>query len=230
VAGRAHGGRLYTLFGTIGILKEIARSFCTFPLQSYYAIMEAQGERTVAQVDSARLRALAHPVRARLMGILRLDGPSTATALAQRLGTNSGKTSYHLRQLAEVGLVEEDTERGNARERWWRAAHEATSWSSVDFRGDPDDHAADSWLIGFHARLHARWLQDWLDTRDEWSDEWIHASDMSDFRVHLTPARLKAMDEELHAVIERYRQYEHEENAVRVTVTLHAFPNPEPSV
>ena len=192
--------------------------------------MEASGERTVAQVDSARLRALAHPARARLMGILRLDGPSTATALAQRLGTNSGKTSYHLRQLAEVGLVEEDTERGNARERWWHAAHEATSWSSVDFRGDPDDHAADSWLIGFHARLHARWLQDWLDTRDEWSDEWIHASDMSDFRVHLTPARLKAMDEELHAVIERYRQYEHEENAVRVTVTLHAFPNPEPSV
>lgn len=192
--------------------------------------MTDHSARNIARLDSARLRALAHPVRARLISVLRHDGPSTATALAQRLGTNSGQTSYHLRQLAEVGLVAEDTERGNARERWWRAAHDATSWSSVDFRGDPDDHAADDWLVGFNARLHARWIQDWIDTRNEWSDEWIDASDLSDFRLHLTPARLKAMDKELHAVIERYRQYEHEGNAVRITVTLHAFPNPEPSV
>lgn len=192
--------------------------------------MTEHRERTVAQVDSRRLRTLAHPARARLIGLLRLDGPSTATALARRLGTNSGQTSYHLRQLAEVGMVQEDTERGNGRERWWRAAHDGTSYSSVDFRGDPDDHAADGWLVGFHARLHARWLQDWLDARDEWTDEWVDASTLSDFALHLTPPRVKAMNDELHAVVERYRRYEHEDDAVRVTVTLHAFPNPEPSV
>ena len=51
------------------------------------------------------LRALSHPVRLRLLGLLRMDGPSTASALATRLGLNSGATSYHLRQLAQHGFV-----------------------------------------------------------------------------------------------------------------------------
>ena len=186
--------------------------------------------RPIAQLDSARLHALAHPMRTRLLALLRTEGPATATALARRLGTNSGQTSYHLRQLAEVGLVVEDAERGSARERWWRAAHEGTTWSSVDFRGDPDDQAADSWLIGFVARTHARWMQDWIDTRDEWSDAWLDASNVSDFRLRLTPARTGALNDQLHAVIEGYRRYEDEPGAEQVTVTLHAFPNPEPSV
>lgn len=185
---------------------------------------------TTAHLDSVRLRTLAHPGRARLLSLLRLEGPSTATALARRLGTNSGQTSYHLRQLAEVGLIEEDAERGTGRDRWWRAAHERTSWSSVDFRDDPDDRAADDWLVGFAARLHARWMQDWLDIRDEWSQEWVDASDLSDFRLRLTPERTKAMTEELHAVVERYRRHDEESGTERVTVTLHAFPHPEPSL
>ena len=73
--------------------------------------MSEPAEPSTAQLDSVRLRTLAHPARARLLGLLRIEGPATATALAQRLGTNSGQTSYHLRQLAAVGLVVEDTER-----------------------------------------------------------------------------------------------------------------------
>lgn len=192
--------------------------------------MSSAPERSVAQLDSARLRTLAHPARARLLGLLRLEGPATATALAKRLGTNSGQTSYHLRQLAEVGLVIEDTERGNRRERWWRAAHDATSWSSVDFRDDPEDRAAEDWLAGYAARMHARWSQDWLDTRSEWSKAWIHASNLSDFHLRLTPERAIAMSDEVHAVIERYRDHENEAGAEPVTVTFHAFPHPEPSL
>jgi DNA-binding transcriptional ArsR family regulator len=199
-------------------------------MQRYHAIMSSGSERSVAQLDSARLRTLAHPARARLLGLLRLEGPATATALAKRLGTNSGQTSYHLRQLAEVGLVIEDTERGNRRERWWRAAHEATTWSSVDFRDDPDDRAAEDWLAGYAARMHARWAQDWLDTRGEWSDAWVHASTLSDLHLRLTSERAKAMSDEIHAVIERYREHEDEEGAEPVTVTFHAFPHPEPSL
>ena len=55
---------------------------------------------TTITPDVAALRALGHPVRLRILGLLRADGPATATALAQRLGLNSGATSYHLRQLA----------------------------------------------------------------------------------------------------------------------------------
>lgn len=192
--------------------------------------MSESAERSIAQLDSARLHALAHPARARLLALLRLEGPGTATALARRLGTNSGQTSYHLRQLAEVGMVVEDTERGNGRDRWWRAAHDSTSWSSIDFLDDPDDRAADDWLVGHATRLHARWAQDWLDTRSEWSKAWVDASDTSDFHLHLTAERAKAMVEEVHAVIERHREHSDEPGAEPVTVTLHAFPHPEPSV
>ncbi|MGB0191497.1 MAG: helix-turn-helix domain-containing protein, partial [Nocardioides sp.] len=44
-----------------------------------------------------QLKALTHPVRVRMLGMLRIDGPATSTTLAQRLGLNTGATSYHLR-------------------------------------------------------------------------------------------------------------------------------------
>jgi DNA-binding transcriptional ArsR family regulator len=198
-------------------------------MQSYYAVMNESSP--VARLDSKRLRVLAHPLRMRLLGLLRIDGPATATALARRLGTNSGQTSYHLRQLADVGLVEDDAERGNGRERWWRAAHGGTAWSSADFRDDPDDRAADEWLAGHLARTHARWFQDWLDARPESPKEWIDAADQSDYNLRLTPQRARAMAAELHEVVERYRDEDDPDPAAeRVTVILHSFPHPEPSV
>lgn len=77
-------------------------------------------------LDTRSLRAIAHPVRVRILGLLREEGPSTATRLAAQLRLNSGATSYHLRQLAAYDLIVEDTERGSARDRWWRAAHPST--------------------------------------------------------------------------------------------------------
>jgi len=187
-------------------------------------------ERTVVHVDSAQLHALAHPHRSRLLALLRVHGPATATQLAQRLGTNSGQTSYHLRKLAEVGLVIDDEERGDGRDRWWKAAHRNTQYSSLDFRDDPDDRAADSWLVGYHAREHARWMQDWLDTRDEWPDAWVEAAMLSDSSLRMTAERAAELNRDMIALIDRYRAYEDEPDAVRVTITVHSFPNPEPSV
>jgi DNA-binding transcriptional ArsR family regulator len=65
------------------------------------------------------IRALAHPLRLELLDLLRFEGPSTATLLARRIGESSGATSYHLRQLARYGYVEEAPQAGK-RERWWR--------------------------------------------------------------------------------------------------------------
>lgn len=190
--------------------------------------MDPEHRRT-AELDSARIRALAHPLRTRLLTVLRREGPATATALAQRLGTNSGQTSYHLRQLADVGLVEEDPERGTGRDRWWRSVHQGTTWSSVQFRADPDDRAADAFLVGNIARTHARWTQDWLEARDEWSDDWVGAAELSDFRLRLTPDRARALTEELHAIIERYRAEGTAPDGEWYTLMIHAFPQPETS-
>src|SRR6476469_11269065 len=86
------------------------------------------------------LRALSHPTRLRLLGLLRTDGPATATTLATRLGINTGQTSYHLRQLAQHGFVEDDAERGNGRDRWWKAAHQSTVTGALPDK--PEDQAA----------------------------------------------------------------------------------------
>lgn len=70
------------------------------------------------------LRVLAHPMRQRILRHLRQAGPATSTSLAADLGENSGIMSYHLRQLAEYGFVQEVTGRGQGRERWWQIAPE----------------------------------------------------------------------------------------------------------
>ena len=65
------------------------------------------------------LRALAHPLRIRILDELSAYGPLTATGLGERLGESSGSMSYHLRQLEKHDLVREVQGRGTARERWW---------------------------------------------------------------------------------------------------------------
>ena len=194
---------------------------------------DSSSRRNTVRLDASQLRALAHPMRMRLLGLLRLDGPATATVLAQRVDTNSGQTSYHLRQLAEAGLVEDDPDLGGGggggRERWWRAAHDGTSWVSTDFVDDPDARAADSFLVGLVLRRHADDLGGWHETRDELSTEWLDASDVSDFWLDIGPRRLREMQAEIHAVILRYKDAEntHDRDTRRVTVHLHAFPRPD---
>ena len=66
------------------------------------------------------MKALAHPLRQRILDHLSFTGSESATSLARAFGESTGATSYHLRQLARFGFVEEDAERSQGRERWWR--------------------------------------------------------------------------------------------------------------
>ncbi|MBL7253776.1 ArsR/SmtB family transcription factor [Paractinoplanes lichenicola] len=78
-----------------------------------------------SRLDPRTLRGLAHPLRVRMLNLLREHGPSTASKLAGQLGQSSGATSYHLRQLAAYGFVEDAGDR-TGRERWWQATHART--------------------------------------------------------------------------------------------------------
>lgn len=185
-------------------------------------------ELRILHPSREQLRALAHPLRSRLLGALRFHGPATSTALAARLGTNSGATSYHLRQLADVGLVEDDPEHSTGRDRAWRAAHDATSWRSAEFADDPDARAADDWLLRHQAQVASGWLHDWLEVRDDWSEEWRDAADQSDYHLELTAAELRALMDDVHAVMRTHRDRPvATDGAERVTVLLQAFPTPE---
>ncbi|MEV6031666.1 helix-turn-helix domain-containing protein [Nonomuraea sp. NPDC052116] len=72
--------------------------------------------------DPDKLKALAHPMRRRMLTHLNIHGPATSTTLGELLGAKTGTTSYHLRQLEKYGFIEEIPERSSGRERWWRRA------------------------------------------------------------------------------------------------------------
>jgi predicted ArsR family transcriptional regulator len=142
--------------------------------------------------------------RSRLLAQLRREGSTTVTGLARDLGTNTGATSYHLRKLAEVGLVLED-QGGVGRERWWRAAHEFTTLSLRDVEGDPDAEAAFAWLKSEYFQQFIEKAQRWAAAESQWTLEWREAAGASDSMLELTPDELTAMQQEIWEVTERYR-------------------------
>lgn len=175
------------------------------------------------RLTGEQLRVLAHPLRSRLLSALRMDGPATATRLAGDLGTNTGATSYHLRQLAAVGLVIEEDRPGSGRQRWWRAAQGSHGWRTTDLDA-PDERAAAAWLEGHYVRTMTEWYEAWLAERDEWSPEWQEAAVASDFLLELAPDQLRALKEELREVIVRYRQKQQEGGGEPVIVAMYGFP------
>jgi DNA-binding transcriptional ArsR family regulator len=70
--------------------------------------------------DAKRWKALSHPLRQQMLRYIGEHGPATSTTLAEALGENTGTTSYHLRVLANAGVIEEVPGVTNRRERWWR--------------------------------------------------------------------------------------------------------------
>ncbi|UYO00094.1 MAG: helix-turn-helix transcriptional regulator [Devosia sp.] len=189
-------------------------------------------KRNVSRIEpgAMALRALAHPQRMRMLGLLRVDGPATATSLAARLGLNSGATSYHLRQLERHGFIEEDAGRGNARERWWKASHESTITST----SGADEDAVDAAVAFGQAALQwqATQMQRALDRHMQLSPQWREASTASDFIIPMTPGQAKALTERLMAVLWEAKEAapelggEYPEGVEPVTVILHSFPWP----
>lgn len=175
-------------------------------------------------LDSKMIKALAHPLRMRLLALLRIEGPSTATALAARTNNNSGATSYHLRQLAEVGLVEEDPELGTKRERFWRASQQAMSWRSTEHDTDPDARAASEWLVRYLHRRYGQMVDEWLDVREDWPTEWRDAADQSDYTVTVTPEQLTELTRRVQELYAEYGTDEPEEGAERVFLINYAMP------
>ena len=177
-------------------------------------------------LSGRQIRVLAHPLRVQLLGRLRGEGPATATRLAAALGTNTGATSYHLRQLAEAGLVVEEERAGSGRQRWWRAAHEMSSWRRSYYADDPDATAAAEWLETFQVNRFVETAESWRRGLPDEPLEWRDAGELSDYLVTLDPAQIGAMMAEIEAVVERYVRAEPAPGARPVTLYLAALPKP----
>lgn len=179
---------------------------------------------TGMHLDERAIRVLAHPLRSRLLSLLRTDGPATATDLATELATNTGATSYHLRALEAVGLVT-DTGDGVGKRRLWRATTQYHSWTNSAFADDDDTRTALDWLQRNYIRQFAERAERWLDVSDAWPAEWVDALGLSDAFVTATPEQIGELEAELDALLARYRTIgEGDPRARRVHISFTANP------
>jgi DNA-binding transcriptional ArsR family regulator len=173
--------------------------------------------------DPRALRALAHPLRTSLLGLLRAEGPSTASRLGQRLGESSGATSYHLRQLAGFGFVEEVPGEGTARERWWRARHRSTRWHTEEVVDQPGGREVVEEFVHLSLSRHRRLLAAHAEQRDGLAEVWRDATSLNDWALHLSPARARELTDELNALLERWRTEAEEPGQPLVHVLVDVF-------
>ncbi|MGC4749601.1 winged helix-turn-helix domain-containing protein [Micromonospora sp. DT201] len=158
-------------------------------------------ERSIKLTDPRTLRAYAHPLRMRLIGLLRSDGPMTATQAAARLDDNVPNCSFHLRQLAKYGFAER-VAGADARERPWRATTQYTSWD--DDSDDPVMKAATDQLNSVMLALFVQRAQDYLAVRGDEPVEWRAAAGFGDALLHVTATELRELTEEVDALLARY--------------------------
>lgn len=162
-----------------------------------------------ALLTPKRLAGLVHPVRVRLLALLQYDGPSTATALAKRVGQSSGVTSYHLRVLADLGFVVEDTERGTRRDRWWRAVHRSTSFTFRAPDDPPDSQTvedAERWLRIDADEAHRRMIAA-IDKLSGQLDELPNLPwQINEWPLRLTRDEARALGWQVSELLQQYRR------------------------
>ena len=160
------------------------------------------------RLDARNLRGLAHPVRVRMLGLLRTEGPSTATCLGERLGLSSAATSYHLRQLADYGFIvdDPDAERSHGRERWWRSKARSTVLDHTP--DDPDAALAAQEYLRAVAGHAAEVVAKWLDEVETAPEQWRNVSNLSDTLLRLTTDEAAELVSRIDEVVASMRRHE----------------------
>ena len=152
--------------------------------------------------DAQTMRALAHPVRAALLEVLGLEGPMTATEAGERIGESPTTCSFHLRQLAKYGFVEE-AGGGKGRARPWRMTSIGTRMSAGE------DSESELALVAVTNLLRERSFgryRTWLESRGAYPRPWREASEESQYVLYVTAEELQALSEELYGFLApRYR-------------------------
>lgn len=176
------------------------------------------------------LKAFVHPLRLAIFEYLRDHGPATATQLARALGESTGQTSYHLRQLARHGFLEDDPGHAGGRERWWRP---------VGFQVDGGDLADDAMREAIIGMLSARFatraglVQRWLEHLPDEEQTWREVGATSEGSAWMTADELAAMADEIEGAMSRHldeakRRREAGDGLERrrVRIYIDAFPVP----
>ena len=186
-------------------------------------------ESSISLTSAKQMRALAHPLRMRVLGELRINGPRTVGGLCDVFDEAPGTLSYHLGKLAEFNFVEEAPELStDRRERWWRASHEFTNIPPLDPASPADERLAsvairhqivDSYSLALHRAI---------DHEASLPTEWTKPSGSSDIAAYLTPEEFAKASDELQAVLQKWhdRSQRDRDGAEAVQLIIHAMRMP----
>jgi DNA-binding transcriptional ArsR family regulator len=166
--------------------------------------------------DARVLAALAHPVRRRLMDVLRVHGPATASMLAERTEQAVGNVSHHIRALAEVGLVEEAPELAkDRRERWWRLVSASLRWSGHVLSDDVAEEAIAQAVQSLTVDRHSGHVRAWFAAADEDREPWRETAFSIEKWLHLSADELGELAEEMSDLFARWSDRERSDDTER---------------
>jgi DNA-binding transcriptional ArsR family regulator len=177
--------------------------------------------------DAQTMRALAHPVRIALLEALTLEGPKTATEVGELIGESPTTCSFHLRQLARYGMVEE-AGGGKGRARPWRASSLGFSFASS--HDEPERDVAASALVHLLRERQLGRYREWIETRATYPREWRDAAGNSEYLCYLTVEELAQLNADLGALladrfVERLKDPSNRpEGSVPVELLLFSYP------
>ncbi len=146
--------------------------------------------------DPLALRALAHPLRLKIWGLVGREGRLTAADAARQLGISQALASHHLRQLAKYGYVERGSA-GDNRERPWQITA-----TSNEFRGDEstEGQEAAEFLDRYLAEQAVAQLTDWQERRADEDPSWSQHSGVAQSLLYLTVQEMAELTRAWHAL------------------------------
>ena len=189
---------------------------------------EQASGRSQGRISDARtMRALAHPARIEIVEHLSVTGEAvTATQCAGMVGLSPSATSYHLRELAKYGLVEQAPSRGDGRERLWRSTN-ASLWIEGD-SAQPEAVAAERALIELYLNRDQGRLREWVGRQAQEPAQWRDASALMSQHLLVTAEELAELSKQVRALMEPYQMRERQaaapDGAREVVVQYAAFP------
>ena len=178
--------------------------------------------------DPRTMRALAHPLRLTLFELVMREGTLTSTQASEATGESTGSCSFHLRQLAKYGFLEE-APGGKGRERPWRPAGISFGWSGV--QEDPSTAAAAEALSDLMLDRRMRELHAYLRRRADETSEWRDAALSMGNLLYLRPEELKALSAQIVEFLRPYAERtsdpsQRPSDARAVQLFAYAFPLP----
>jgi DNA-binding transcriptional ArsR family regulator len=183
------------------------------------------------EIDGPALKAMAHPMRVQILRILQLRRRASVTSLAEELDETTGATSYHLRQLAKHGFVEQCeptddvSERAGRKQLWWRMAVDEIHTTGFDFLENEDTREAFAFLMREDLAERSRRLANWHATVTQWPEEWQRASSDMNGTLDLSPRQARAFADDLNALVQKYRAVKPGRGARPVDVQYAVYPS-----